>query len=452
MEEASMGLRLGAVAVLMLALAVAARVTGEGLALESIDATAFPRLNCRVILEAVAPRAPNNADWVVEENGVEADAIGVAADARPLAVAFVVECSRGQEPELELATEALRSVVDQLKPDARATIIPFAAAVPPVRAFTSDHKVLHAQLRALVCDDGAAVCDALTAALREGGSLQPQHRVEVVCFSQGREQNATHTGRGSHVTAAAVVEQARTLLIPIHMVGLGPGARATVLERFARYCGGTYRTLAPPAVGPVVGPLNGLLQSAYALTYRSPNPTTDGSFRRIDLRSTLAGLSTATAGYMAPYPDGTPTAALTTGPALGLSTDDLVVGRVRVAEGMGGPIAQTEILVNERLSGFLDRFTALRRRVDRVTGRSTVREDDRIRLDELSTQIAENKERLAATIRRNRDDMLAAMEATVLDSDQRRRVQKGLDARQANLAARFHELALRVREKLKELQ
>jgi len=267
--------------------------------LAQIDASKYPQITLFVSVrdgEGQIVEGLQKEDFRVTEDGQSVDIIAFSAGIRS-AIATVLTIDRsgsmGSENKMAGAQSAAMAFVDLMRPQDRVAVVAFDENVVTAQPFTADQAVLKARIQSLSPGGCTAWYDGVFYSVDLIATLEG--RRSVILLSDGidcREDFLRRLlGDGSSHTLDEAIQHARDADIPVYTIGFGRRATQEVsnegfdevkLRRVATETGGKYYH------APDVDELKRLYQSLsvemqkeYALTYRSPRPTYDGTRRHI---------------------------------------------------------------------------------------------------------------------------------------------------------------------------
>jgi VWFA-related protein len=276
------------------------------------DVSRFPTV--QLFVYPTGPRGEpltglRSEQFAVTEDGrpVAVEELRDAATAVPLEVCLTIDRSGSMldEGKMTSAKAAARQFIAAMRPADRGAVVSFASSATLDRVLTGDRAALGAAIEAMRPGDSTALYDGVYWAveqisLRAGRSSvyaagTPGSRRVVLALTDGIDNS-------SHANPADVVRQARANGVTIYTIGLGSDAAQDDLRRLAAATGGRF-FYAPTAsqLSQLYAQIAEQLKSEYALTYRTPRPSADGTRRSVAVRLLDAGVAgTATGWYQAP--------------------------------------------------------------------------------------------------------------------------------------------------------
>jgi VWFA-related protein len=306
-----MAMRQSIIAMMLVLLAAPAWAAGQA-QLGQPDVSQFPQV--RLFVYPTGPHGEpltglRQEQFAVTEDGrpVALEELRDAATAVPLEVCLAIDRSGSMldEAKMTSAKAAARQFIAAMRPSDRGAVVSFASSATLDRVLTGDRAGLVAAIEAMHPGDSTALYDGVywaveQVSLRAGRSSvyaagTPGSRRVVLALTDGID-NASHAG------PADVVRQARANGVTIYTIGLGSDAAQDDLRRLASATGGRY-FYAPTGsqLAQLYGQIAQQLRSEYALTYRTPRPSADGTRRNVAVQLRDAGVDgTATGWYQAP--------------------------------------------------------------------------------------------------------------------------------------------------------
>jgi VWFA-related protein len=197
-------------------------------------------------------------------------------------------------PKIAGAQQAAQTFVKLMRPQDQAGLLLFAATSELAQPLTSDTARLQQSLEAIRLAESTALYDAILSGL---DTLQPvSGRKSAIVLSDGQDNRdswlARFAGYGSQHTLEQTVAQAASSGVTLYTIGLGQQSEINepALQQLAARTGGTYYH-APSAdqLAELYRSLAQQFQTEYAITYRSPRATYDGTRRNIQVTINAEG-------------------------------------------------------------------------------------------------------------------------------------------------------------------
>jgi Ca-activated chloride channel homolog len=233
-------------------------------------------------------------DFKITEDGIPVAITGFrGGDQVALATVLVIDRSGSMDDESKLigAKQAAATFVDLMRAQDQAALVSFSESAQVNQPFTADKAALKRAITALTAEGGTAWYDGVYEAVSLFKSASG--RRAIILLSDGLDNQS----RQSLDTA---IKTSSTAGIPVYAIGLGnqPGGSDPLSQLLGT--GGSYdeaglKRVAEQTDGkfyhaPTAAELKALYESLavgmqhdYAITYRSPRPTNDGTRRNIDV-------------------------------------------------------------------------------------------------------------------------------------------------------------------------
>jgi Ca-activated chloride channel family protein len=241
---------------------------------------------------------------------------------------LLVDGSQSMARRVDFLREAAARLMRHLHQGDRVLVVPFTKSLGAITGPTTDAATVGDALAAVQARGGTAICDALVATTRYLEGREGRH--VIVLLSDGYDEHSKSTANDA---IAALQQRSAT----VYVIGIGGVAGISLkgerlLKRIAEETGGRaffpWRESELPVVHDRVA---SDVANRYVLTYTPLNQKVDGTFRKIQLKTTEPGLTVrAKPGYFAPKPPPVrPTLEFTvvdtTRQYLDLTREDLVV-------------------------------------------------------------------------------------------------------------------------------
>jgi VWFA-related protein len=237
--------------------------------------------------------------------------------------------------KIEALHNAASRFVELMRPSAQTTLLPFSSSVSKPEPFSANKAVLKRRIGELQPLGGTLLYDATLAGIETLVASQRPGKKAVVVLTDGKDESP-----GSRNSDRVVVERAKEVGIPLHMLGLGRKheINGKLMTEMAEATGGSYQhaenqqalfeifeklsidlhddgideksltTLAEQTGGKyrkardakdlhfLYEQLAEELQSTYTLTYLSPRSKHDGTARPIDVSVVRGGVRVSDVG------------------------------------------------------------------------------------------------------------------------------------------------------------
>lgn len=239
-------------------------------------------------------------DLVVLEDGVEQKLETFHELTTPVSLVLALDSSGSMKKSSEKVTEAALTFVSALRPEDFLGIITFADKTSVAHGLTTNRQTSFETIAAYQADGGTALYDAL------GDSVlmlkQVRGRRALVVLTDGRDENNPGTAPGSKRTWDQALSLVREVDVLVFPVGLGTKIDPERLNALASASGG--QAYFPEDVSELAEQFRRVsenLSHRYSVSYTSTNPRRDGGWRRVEIRSKLAGVViNSREGYFAP--------------------------------------------------------------------------------------------------------------------------------------------------------
>ena len=220
-------------------------------------------------------------DFQVYENNQLQDISTFAAGEFPLTVALGVDRSWSMAGKpLELAKQASRGFLNQLKTGDRAMVVAISSSADIIAPLSSDRPTQGRAIAALDPWSTTALRDAIVAALDR---LEPESgRQALVLFSDGND-------RYSSATEAQVISRARRSNALIYPITIGKQRPAFLAELAVLTGGRSFLLKDATELEKTLSTIARELRYQYLLGYAPSNPIEEGAHEWRSIRVTLTG-------------------------------------------------------------------------------------------------------------------------------------------------------------------
>jgi Ca-activated chloride channel homolog len=220
-------------------------------------------------------------DFQVYENNQLQDISTFAAGEFPLTVALGVDRSWSMAGKpLELAKQASRGFLNQLKTGDRAMVLAISSTADVIAPLSTDRLTQGRAISALDPWSTTALRDAIMAALDR---LEPESgRQALVLFSDGND-------RYSSATEAEVIARARRSSALIYPITIGKQRPAFLAELAVLTGGRSFLLKDPTELEKTLSTIARELRYQYLLGYAPSNPIEEGAHEWRSIRLTLTG-------------------------------------------------------------------------------------------------------------------------------------------------------------------
>ena len=240
-------------------------------------------------------------DLVVFEDGAEQILETFQEATTPVSMVLVLDSSGSMKRASEQVVAAAAAFVETLRPEDSLGMLTFADKVDVAHAITTNRKNTLETLAEYRAEGGTALYDALCDALLMLKDVKG--RRAVVVLTDGRDEDNPGTGPGSVRAWESVLrlmqDQQDVTMFP---VGLGTKIDPERLNMLATFSGGqAYFPKDVSELGTQFARVTENLRHRYVVGYTSSNPTRDGKWRSVEIRTKSAGIRISSRkGYFAP--------------------------------------------------------------------------------------------------------------------------------------------------------
>ena len=239
-------------------------------------------------------------DLVVFEDGLEQQVETFQEATEPVSMVLVLDSSGSMRRASDQVVAAAAAFVGALRPEDSMGMLTFADKVEVIHAVTSNRANSLAALAEYKAEGGTALYDALCDAMLMLKGLKG--RRAVVVLTDGRDEDNPGTGPGSIRVWQDVLRLMQDQDVTMFPVGLGTKIDPERLTLLATFTGGeAYFPQDVSELGSQFQRVIENLRHRYIVGYTSTNPTRDGKWRAVEIRTHAAGIRiTSRKGYFAP--------------------------------------------------------------------------------------------------------------------------------------------------------
>ena len=287
--------------------AISLRTYDESLIVKARDGYFAPKPPpVRAVLEFTAMDPQNRyleitkEDLLVFEDGVEQRVETFQEATSPLSMVLVLDSSGSMKRASEQVVAAAAAFVEALRPEDSMGMLTFADKVDVAHALTTNRANSLETLAGYKAEGGTALYDALCDSMLMLKGLKG--RRAVVILTDGRDEDNPGTGPGSMRVWEDVLRLMQEQDVTMFPVGLGTKIDPDRLKLLATFTGG--EAYFPQDVGELKAQFERVtenLRHRYVVGYTSSNPTRDGKWRGVEIRTKSSGIHVnSRKGYFAP--------------------------------------------------------------------------------------------------------------------------------------------------------
>jgi len=287
--------------------AISLRVYDESLTVKARDGYFAPKPPpVRPVLEFTAMDPQNQyleitkEDLLVFEDGVEQGIETFQEATSPVSMVLVLDSSGSMKRASEQVVASAAAFIEALRPEDSMGMLTFADKVDVVHAITTNRANSFEALAGYKAEGGTALYDALCDSMLMLKGLKG--RRAVVILTDGRDEDNPGTGPGSMRVWENVLRLMQDQDVTMFPVGLGTKIDPNRLKLLATFTGG--EAYFPQDVGQLRAEFERVtenLRHRYVVGYTSSNPTRDGKWRGVEIRTKSQGIRVSSRrGYFAP--------------------------------------------------------------------------------------------------------------------------------------------------------
>ena len=259
--------------------------------IQRINSSNFPRIETKL---SVFSRKPvpelSRDDFSLKEDEKEVSDFQVEVDATPVFVSLVLDRSGSMSNAMNNLKKAAFDFIEKMDGKAYVQLISFASDIKKHTSFSNVPSYFKKHIARLEPFGATALYDAVAEGVTNLYDYPTDSRKVVVAFTDGNDQNAKHTGRQSKKTVKELVKLARKRGIPIYLIGLGSEVNQNLMTKMAKLTGGTYLHASDTAkLALIFRRVAKMVELGYVITYQSPKPDCDGTWRKVEVASKAAG-------------------------------------------------------------------------------------------------------------------------------------------------------------------
>ena len=249
---------------------------------------------------AQTPATVTRDDLVVLEDGVPQDVDTFHEAVLPVTIMLALDASGSLKRSAEQAMEAARGFVMALRPEDEMGMILFADKAEYIHSPGIRREYSLGAIDRYRAEGGTALYDALYDSLAQIAAVNGRRVVVVV--TDGRDENAQSNGPGSVRSWDDVLRKLQQTEAAVYAVGIGSRVDRERIQQLADRSGGA--AYFPADVTTLAGDYQKILDELrrrYVIGYESSNRMRDGTWRKVQIRFPLQGVTVRSrGGYFAP--------------------------------------------------------------------------------------------------------------------------------------------------------
>ena len=241
-----------------------------------------------------------SADLQVFEDGVPQKVDVFNEAVAPVSIMLALDGSGSMTRAAEQARQAAHAFVNSLRKDDPLGVLTFADSVEVSHDLSTKRELSHEAVEMYSTHGGTALYDALAESVSRLKTVKG--RRVVVLVTDGRDENAASNGPGSQRSWDQAMNEVSEVEATVYAIGLGVRVDRERLEQVAAATGGeAYFTADVNELEQHYKRIIEELHRRYVLGYNSTNAARDGSWRKVEIRTTAQGVRIRTrGGYYAP--------------------------------------------------------------------------------------------------------------------------------------------------------
>jgi len=259
--------------------------------IEYIESNVFPRISApvKIFSKEVVPLLTKD-DFSVTEDGVKIEEFEVFLDQRPTYVVLILDRSGSMVKDMKALKRAAFRFLKIVQKTAICQLVTFSDEITAHGTFTNDTNDLLPFIKKMKPYGATALYDAINRGIKKAAYYPQNLRRIVITFTDGVDQNATNTGQLSRLSAKDIVKKAKAENVPLYFIGLGKSVNKRLMSKMAKFTGGQFlHSVNRRELAKVFTDMARKLDQIYYLQYTTPNPKTDGSWRKVSITSTKSG-------------------------------------------------------------------------------------------------------------------------------------------------------------------
>jgi VWFA-related protein len=239
-------------------------------------------------------------DLQVFEDGVPQKVDVFNEAVAPVSIMLVLDGSGSMTRSAQMARDAAHAFVRALRADDPLGVMVFADRVEVSHDLSVRRELSHEAIEGYETNGGTALYDALAESVTQLRAVKG--RRVVVLVTDGRDENAASTGPGSTRSWDAALDAVAEVEATVYSIGIGTRVDQDKLKQVADLTGGeAYFTTDIAELEHHYRRIVEELHRRYVLGYTSTNGKRDGSWRKVEIRPSAAGVRIKSrGGYFAP--------------------------------------------------------------------------------------------------------------------------------------------------------
>jgi len=240
------------------------------------------------------------SDVEVTENGAEQSVETFEEAVSPVSIILALDTSGSMRKAAEGVKDAARRFVGALRPQDKMGVVLFSDRAELVQDLVSERERSLAAIDEYKATGGTALYDALTDSFAR--LKREEGRRVVVVLTDGKDEDNPGKGPGSTHTLQDVLKDTQELDAVVFGIGLGPSVDRGVLQSLAATSGGeAYFPEDSSTLDATYKRILENLRRRWIIRYTSTNPSRDGAWRPVEIKTRYPGAVVHTrGGYFAP--------------------------------------------------------------------------------------------------------------------------------------------------------
>ena len=259
--------------------------------ISSVDSKAFPKIKAKVnIFSRKKVPMLSRDHFVLKEDGTDITDFSVSVDEEPVYVSLVLDRSGSMSHTIGGLKKAASEFVDTMDGKAFCQLISFSTDIKKHCSFSNVPKFLKKKIKGLNAFGATALYDAVAQGIDNLHTYPTHSRKVVVAFTDGVDQNATRTEQQSKLSVRALVKMARKRKIPIYIIGLGSEVNRKLMTKVSALTKGSFLHASDSRkLSRLFRKVAKMVDVGYSISYKTPKPEADGTWRHLIVSSQKAG-------------------------------------------------------------------------------------------------------------------------------------------------------------------